>query len=84
MCTHIMRLIRNHAPMGKYRLRLFPKESFTCMCGEYPIEMRRHILFDCAWYKKSWNLKRESLKDILMFLEFNPGAFCFQDSVTQD
>ena len=52
------------------------------MCGEYPIEMRRHILFDCAWYKKSWNLKMESLKDILMFLEFNPGAFCFQDSVT--
>jgi len=73
MCTCITRLIMNHTPIGEYRLRFFPKESFTCMCGEYPIETRRHILFGCAWYKKSWNLKKESLKDILTFLEFNSG-----------
>jgi len=48
MCTHIMRLITNHAPIGEYRLRFFPKESFACICGEYSIEIRRHILFDFA------------------------------------
>ena len=82
ICACITRLIMNHAPIGEYRLRFFSKESFACMCGEYIIETRRHILFDSACYKKSWSLKRESLKDILTFLEFNPGAFCFQDSVT--
>jgi len=78
MCVHITRLITNHAPIGEYRLMFFPKELFVCMCGDYPIEMRRHILFNCVQYKKSWNPKRKSLKDIL---EFNPGVFCFQESI---
>ena len=82
MYTHIMRLITNHAPIGEYRLRFFFKESFAYICREYSIEIKRHILFDCAQYKKSWNPKRESLKNILTFLEFNPGAFCFQNSIT--
>ena len=47
MCACITRLIMNHAPIGKYKLRFFPKEPFTCMCGDYPIKMRKHILFDC-------------------------------------
>ena len=71
-----MRLIMNHTSIDKYRLRFFPKEFFICMCGEYSIKTRRYILFDCVWYKKSWNLKRESLKNILMFLEFNHKVFC--------
>jgi len=70
------------ANIGKYWLRFFLKEFFVCMCREYPIEMRRHILFDCARYKKSWNSKRESLKGVLMFLEFNLRAFCFQEGIT--
>ena len=72
-----MRLITNHALISKYKLRFFSKESFVCICRKYLINMRRHILFDYTWYKKSWNLKKKSLKDILMFLEFNPRAFCF-------
>ena len=75
----ITRLITNHAPIGK--LKFFPKESIACLCGEYPIETRRHIPYECSQYNKSWNLKRESLKDVLTFLEFNPGAFCFQDGI---
>jgi len=66
----------NHIPIGEYRLRSFPKEFITCSCSIYPIKTRRYILFECLKYKKSWNLKRESLKDILTFLEFNPRAFC--------
>ena len=82
MCVHITRLITNHALIGKYRLRFFPKEPFACSCKNYPIKLRRHIIFECVWYNKSWNPKWESLKDVLTFLEFNPGAFCFQEGVT--
>ena len=48
MCAYMTRLIMNHASIDEYRLRFFPKEHFTCMYGDYPIETRRHILFDCA------------------------------------
>ena len=30
MCVCITRLIMNHAPIGEYRLRFFPKEPFAC------------------------------------------------------
>ena len=81
ICTHIMRLVTNHTPRSKYRLRFFPKESIAYPCGNYSIETRRHILFECPRYNKYWNPRRESLMDILMFLKFNPEAFCFQDSI---
>jgi len=68
-------------PIGKYRLKFFPKVYIACPCSKYPIETRRHILYECSQYNKSWNLKRESLKDVLTFLELNPGAFCFQDGI---
>ena len=43
--------------------------------------MRKHILSKCSQYKKSWNLKREFLKGVLTFLEFNSGVFCFQEGI---
>ena len=81
MCMCITRLITNHAPISEYGLRFFPKELFACTYGDYSIETRRHILFDYTWYNKSWNPKRKSLKDFLMFLKFNPEVFCFQESI---
>ena len=72
----------NYALIGKYWLRFFPKELFTCTYGDYPIKMKRYILFACVYYKKSWNPKKEFLKDIFTFLEFNPGVFYFQNSIT--
>ena len=71
----------NHAPIEKYRLRFFPKEFFACLCRDYCIKIRRYILFEYTRYKKSWNPKRESLKNVLTFLEFNSEAFCFQEDV---
>ena len=38
LCARVTRLIMNHAPIREYRLKFFPKESFACSCGEYPIE----------------------------------------------
>jgi len=40
LCARASRTIVNHAPIGKYRLRFFPKEEFKCPCGHYPIETR--------------------------------------------
>ena len=82
LCAYVARLVTNYVLISDYRLRFFSKESIACSCGNYPIETRRHILFEHPQYKKSWNLKRESLEDVLTFLEFNPGAFCFQESIT--
>ena len=79
----LTRLITNHIPIGEYRLRLFPNEPLDCPCQKAEIETRQHSLFNCERFKKSWNPKRESIFDILTFLELNPGAFSFQDSITQ-
>ena len=33
LCAHTTRAITNHAPIGEYRLRFFPREEFKCPCG---------------------------------------------------
>jgi len=68
--VQVTKLVMNHAPISEYRLRFFSKEPIAYSCGNYPIEIRRHILFKCSQYRKSWNLKRKSLKDISTFLEY--------------
>ena len=32
LCAHATRDITNHAPIGKFRLRFFPREEFKCPC----------------------------------------------------
>jgi len=82
LCTCTVRDITNHAIIGKYHLRFFPKEFFTCLCGDHPIKTRNHILYNYRGYGKYWNSKRDSLKDIILFLEFNPGVFSFYEGIT--
>jgi len=82
LCVHATRTITNHAPIGGYRLRFFPKESFACPCRDYPIESRNHILNGCRQFRNYWNPKRDSLKDIIAFLKFNPGVFSFHEGIT--
>jgi len=43
----ITKAITNHAPIGKYYLRFFPKESFACLYRDYPIKSMNHILYRC-------------------------------------
>ena len=78
-CT--TRAITNHAPIGKYRLRFFPREEFKYPCGWYPIESRCHILYECGRFNSYWNPRRDSLNHFIMFLEFNPSAFSFSNSL---
>ena len=74
------RAITNHAPIGEYRLRFFPREKFKCLCGLYPIESRQHILHECRRFNGYWNPRQDSLNHFVMFLEANPNAFTFNDN----
>jgi len=32
LCTRATRAITNHAPIGEFKLRFFPREEFKCPC----------------------------------------------------
>ena len=82
LCARATRAITNHTPIGEYRLRFFPREDFSCLCGNYPIETRRHILHECRRYNKYWNLRRDMISHFILFLEFNCSAFTFASAIT--
>jgi len=81
LCTCVTRVITNHAPIGEYRLRFFPKEEFKCPCGAYPIESRRHILHDYSRFNSYWNPGRDLLSHFVMFLKTNPNVFAFLNNI---
>jgi len=80
LCARALKAITNYAPIGEYRLRFFPREDFSCPCGSYPIETRRHILHECRRFNEYWNLRRDLISHFILFLEFNPSAFAFANS----
>jgi len=82
LCVRATRVIVNHAPIGKYRLRFFPWKDFSCPCGSYPSESRHHILHECRRFNAYWNLRRDSISHFVLFLEFNSSAFSFRDAIT--
>ena len=80
LCACTTRVISNHAPIGEYRLQFFPSLDFSCPCNNYPIETRRHILYECKRFNGYWNLRRDTLKHFVMFLIANLNAFAFNDN----
>ena len=80
LCAYTTRAITNHAPIGEYQLRFFPNKDFKCSCNNYPIEMRRHIFYECSRFNGYWNSKRDSLNHFTMFLITNPNVFAFTDN----
>ena len=76
-----IRAITNYAPLGKYRLRFFPREDFECLYGIYPIESKYYILFEYGRFNSYWNLRRDFLSQFVIFLEFNLSAFVFSGSL---
>jgi len=82
LCARATRVIVNHAPIDKYRLRFFPRKEFKCLCGLYSIETRHHILHDCKRYNSYWNPRRDTIAYFTLFLEFNSRAFSFGESIT--
>ena len=81
LCAQATRAITNHAPIREYRLRFFPNSEFSCPCNEYPIETRRHILFNCKRFDGYWNPRRDTLKHFVMFLNANLSVFAFNDNL---
>ena len=81
LCMHAMRVITNHAPIGEYKLRSFPREKFKCSCSVYPIKSRRHILHDCSRFNGYWNPRRDLLSHFVMFLKTNPNVFAFLNNI---
>jgi len=47
LCAQVVRAITNYASIGEYRLHFFSNMDFACPCNNYPIETRRHILYEC-------------------------------------
>ena len=72
LCAWVTRLIANYVPIGKYKKRFFPNEPTSCPCGQAPLKIWDHILYDCKQYRQSWKPKRDSLKDMIRFLDHNP------------
>jgi len=81
-CVRTSRAITNHALIDKYKLRFFPNEEFRCPCGQYPIELRCHILYKCRRFNEYWNLRRDSIAHFVMFLDHNPNVFAFLNAIT--
>ena len=73
------RTIINHAPIGKYRLRFFPREDFSYPCRSYSIESKSYILHKCKRFNNYWNLRRDSISHFGLFLELNLDAFAFHN-----
>ena len=82
LCARATRVITNHAPTGKYKLRFFPWEDFSCLCGNYPIETRCYILHKCRRYNEYWNPRRDTISHFILFLEFNCSASAFASVIT--
>ena len=80
LCVRTIRAIVNHAPIGEYQLRFFPKEKFECLCSSYLIKSRQYILHNCKKYNNYWNLRRNIIAHFTLFLKFNSGAFSFNNS----
>ena len=81
LCAWATRAIINHAPTEEYWLQFFLKENFKCSCGLYPIETRRHILYEYMKHNGYWNPRRDLLYHFIMFLSANPLAFAFIDNL---
>lgn len=68
LCVRATRAITNYTLIKEYCLRFFPREPFTCLCREYPIESRNHILHNCRRFNNYWNPNRELLLNFIAFV----------------
>ena len=80
--ARVTRPIINYTQIGEYRLRYFLREDFSCLYGEYSIEMRHHILYKCKRFNTYWNSRRDSISYFILFLEFNSRTFSFKSAIT--
>ena len=56
--------------------------NFSCPCGLYLIESRRHILHKYRRFNEYWNLRRDLISYFIMFLKLNLNVFVFINTIT--
>ena len=83
LCARAMRAITNHASIGEYRLRFFSQEDFSCLCDNYPIKTRHHIMHECRRYNEHWSPRRDMISYFVLFLKFNSRIFAFKSAIIQ-
>ena len=82
LCAKATRAITNYTLTDEYRLKFFSNKEFSCLCNQYPIELRWHILHDCKRFNEYWNSCRDSIIHFVIFLEHNHNAFAFSNDIT--
>jgi len=80
MYARATKVITNHPPIGKYRLRFFPREDFSCLYRLDPIKSRHHTLHEYKRFNNYWNPKKDLISHFVLFLEFNLGVFAFNNA----
>ena len=68
LCVRAIGAITNYTLIKEYCLRFFPREPFTCLCREYSIKSRNHILHNCRRFNNYWNSNRELLLNFIAFV----------------
>jgi ribonuclease HI len=90
LAARASRAITNHAPLGDYRRRFFPREPRDCV--ECNVEQTRaHVINTCTRYTRRRRNFLEFLKnssdpgrECREFLVDNPSAFSFDDAPPTD
>src|SRR5262249_13925419 len=85
LCGRFVRTASNHAPIGEYRERFFPREPPQGCHGVLNApETRAHILNRCSWYVRRANHYEGGIETVMglnLFLMDNPHAFSFDRAV---
>jgi len=81
LCARVTWAIINHAPIGEYWLRFFPRKDFLYPCELYPIETRWHILHEYKRFNNYWNFRRDTIAYFSLFLKLNSNAFSFGQDI---
>ncbi|EKM78177.1 hypothetical protein AGABI1DRAFT_93053 [Agaricus bisporus var. burnettii JB137-S8] len=81
--ARLMRVMCNHAPIGEYRVRFFPKEPYkACQCDLKSPETRQHLLMVCSLFVRRINHYDldgiTTIRGLILFLQDNPQAFSFE------
>src|SRR5262249_16413838 len=85
LCGCFVCTATNHAPIGEYQERFFPREPPQGCHGVLNTpETRAHILNHCSWY--AWRANHyeggiETVMGLNLFLMDNPHAFSFDRAV---
>ena len=81
--ARVIGAITNYAPIGEYCLCFFSKENFSYLCKFYPIESKCYILHEYRRFNNYQNQMRNTISQLVSFLEYNLNTFSFREDIIQ-